>query len=372
MKIGIDISQIVYQGTGVARFTEGLVKAILNNDKKNQWRFFFSSLRSELNKDLGEKILQKGHQLVKWKIPNTFLSFLWNDLHHLSKSFMTYFSCFNDLDWFITSDWTEPPLTIKKATVVHDLVYCRYPETLAKKIRKTQEKRLTLIKEESRLIFVDSKTTRDDLINFIKIDKKRVVVNSPGVDVTKPSKGQMKKTLNKYHLKKPFVLTVGKMEPRKNLGRLIEAFQKLNNRDIDLVVVGPKGWQEVNNITIKQYNNIKILGFIEDTELYSLYSSCLFFIYPSLWEGFGYPIIEAMKLAAPIACSNTSSLKEIADGAALFFDPFNVVQITQSINELTRNKSLRENLIIKGKEKAKIFSWKNYYNKLINLLEVRS
>ena len=89
---------------------------------------------------------------------------------------------------------------------------------------------------------------------------------------------------------------------------------------------------------------------------------------PSIWEGFGYPIIEAMKLGAPVACSNISSIKEIAGNAALLFDPMNVNKMTQCINELCQNETLRKELIKKGFERSKMFSWKNYYDKLISNL----
>jgi glycosyltransferase involved in cell wall biosynthesis len=358
MKIGIDISQIVYQGAGVARFTGGLVNAILDYDKQNHWTFFFSGLRRNLDKTLELKIQSRAYQLIKWRVPPTLLSFLWNDLHQfppLSSS----------LDWFISSDWAEAPMIqVKKATVVHDLVYLRYPETVDQKIRRTQNRRLDWVKKESKIIFADSQTTKNDLIELLNVDKDKIVVNYPGVDVVKPSTSQVKETLKKYGLKKPFILTVGKLEPRKNLKRLIEAFQRYSL--IDLVIVGPSGWGDLN---IKyQVLNVKWLGYISDKELYSLYSSCLFFVYPSIWEGFGYPVVEAMKLGAPVACSNTSSIKEIAKDAVLFFDPFNIENMYQCINRLIQDKTLRNRLIKKGLPRSKLFSWESYYNQLIKIL----
>jgi len=370
MKIGIDISQIVYKGTGVGRFTKNLVESILTYDKENQYIFFFSGLRQKLDEDLERKILDKKHQLIKWKLPPTLLSFLWNDLHQFVKCFMFHASCFHDLDWFITSDWTEPPLSCKKVTIVHDLVYKRFPETLDKRIFLTQKKRMKWVKKESQVIFADSLATKDDLIKYLNIEEEKIVVNYPGVEVIVPTQKQIQQTLSKYKLDKPFILTVGKLEPRKNLERLITAFQKLNDKTIDLVIVGPKGWgttEQYSNIAIKQ-SNIKFLGFIPDIDLYSLYSSCLFFIYPSIWEGFGYPIIEAMKLGAPVACSDTSSMKEIADDAALLFDPFNTEKMLQCIDTLKKDEKLRKELITKGKKQAEMFSWERYYRIFIKAL----
>lgn len=372
MKIGADISQIVYEGTGVARFTKGLVEAILNYDQKNEWLFFFSSLRQKLDENLKNKILNKGHKLVVWKLPPTFLSFLWNNLHINSKLLTFNFKLLTSLDWFITSDWTEPPLKIKKATIVHDLTYIRYPETVDEKIRKTQEKRMRWVKNESKIIFADSYATKQDLLDFLNIDRERIVINYPGVEIAKPTQAQIKKTLDKYSLKNPFILTVGKIEPRKNLKRLIEAYLKLSSPGLELVIVGQKGWDK----TIEQYGNIAIknsgirfLGYVNDEELYSFYSSCLFFIYPSLWEGFGYPIVEAMKLGAAVITSNLSSLKEIASDSALLIDPMDVNSIKTSLELMIKDEELRKQLSHKGLKRSKLFGWQNYYNKLIKVLE---
>jgi len=362
MKIGIDISQIVYRGTGVARFTRGLTEAILQYDADNQWIFFFFSLRQKLEGEIEEKIKSKGFRLIKYRLPPSLLSFLWNNLHLVNVDHLA-----GRLDWFISSDWTEPPSTTKKATVVHDMVFLRYPETVAKKIRQTQEKRLKWVKKEAKIIFADSQTTKNDLMNFFDIEGKRVIVNYPGVSVVKPSKTDISSTLNKYKLKKPFILTVGKIEPRKNLSRLIEAFRQLAPKTIDLVVVGPKGWDTSINRLIEA-KNVRFLNYVADKELYALYSSCLFFIYPSIWEGFGYPLVEAMKLGAPTATSNTSSLKEIGNEAALLFDPFDIKSIKKALERMIKDAKFRQKLTILGKRKAKEFTWKRYYNAMIKAL----
>lgn len=374
MRIGIDISQVVYEGTGVSRFTKGLIEAILTYDKKNEWVFFYSGFRRKLDEELKKRIQDKGYQIIEWKIPPTLLSFLSNEIHNSYLSSIIYHLSSN-LDWFITSDWTEPFLPhIKKAAIVHDLVYLRYPETVDEKIRKAQTKRLQHVKKESKIIFADSISTKKDLVELLGINEDRIIVNYPGVETIKPPKNQIERTLQKYNLKnKQFILSVGKLEPRKNLNRLIKAFNQIDNSTIQLVIVGQQGWNIKDGDTpmnrlIGINTNVLYLGFLADNELYSLYSSCLFFVHPSIWEGFGYPIIEAMKLGSPVTCSNTSSIKEIGGNAALCFDPADVSEITQCINELNRNEKLRKELIKKGFERSKIFSWKNYYDTLLTSL----
>lgn len=375
MKIGIDISQIVYEGTGVSRFTYGLVNAILEYDKSIDWVFFFSSFRQNLDPDIEKKIRDKGYRLIKWKLPPTLLSFLWNDFHQLK---ILSFKLKIDFDWFITSDWTEPYLNCKKAAIVHDLVFLRHPETVDKKILRTQKKRLGWIKEESDVIFADSLSTKKDLIDLVEIDSNKLFCNYPGVEVEVPDKKQIDKTLRKYKLEKPFILSVGKAEPRKNFNRLIEAFKGLKNREIDLVIAGPEGWEKekVQSINLPagkagRLDNIRFLGYIDNLSLFSLYSSCLFFVYPSIWEGFGYPVIEAMKMGTPVITSGTSSLKEIAGNAALLFNPFDVDEIKNCLNMVIRDERLRESLSIKGLERSKIFTWRKYYENMINTLLVK-
>lgn len=368
MKIGVDISQLAYSGTGVGRFTASLVEAILEYDRKNHYLFFYSSLRRSFPEKLMTKIKQSGHELILWKIPPTLLSFFWNDCH-LSAILNSQLLTLNSFDWFLTSDWTEPPLKkkIKKATILHDLITFKFPEFSHPKIIATQKKKLSWVKKESSLVICDSETTRQDAINILNLPENNLRVIFPGVEILLPDKQQVEFVLNKYQLNRPFIFSVGNFEPRKNLKRLITAFQKLANQEIDLVVAGPKGWGDFN---IKHLMpNIKLLGFVNDADLSCLYRSCLFFIYPSLYEGFGYPVAEAMKLGAPIATSASSSLLEITDANGVFFDPFNVDDIVSAMKRLSENKLLREELTTKGKKRADFFSWKKYIEIFTNSLE---
>ena len=360
MRIGIDISQSAYKGTGVGRFTKDLISSILKYEKSNEWIFFFSSLRNQLDYDMAQQIKDKEFKIYDYPFPPTLLSYLWNKFHIFKID-----NLLKNLDWFITSDWTEPPSSFKKATIVHDLVYKRFPETLDSLIIKTQEERLIHVQKESNLIFVDSISTKNDLKRFIDIDDSKIIVNYPGVKIIKTEYEFDIKTLKKYKLNRKYILSVGKIEPRKNIQRLIDSFLNLNLKEIDLVIVGEYGWGP----KIKQYENIKYLGFVSDKELFSIYKSSLFFIYPSLWEGFGYPVIEAMASGVPVGTSNTSSLIEIAKGSALTFNPYDTTEIAQTLEKLLLDETLRKDLIKKGKETYKKFTWENYYKTLIISLE---
>lgn len=360
MKIGIDISQIAYRGTGIERFTSGLIKSIITNDKNNEWIFFFSSLRNQMDYEIKKLIQKKGFQIKDYPFPPTLLAFLWNKLHIFKID-----NLLQNLDWFISSDWTEPPSNFKKATIVHDLVYKRYPETLNSLISKNQNLKLNIVKNESKIIFTDSASTKNDLTSYLNISKDKILVNYPGVNITETNTEFNEKVIRKFSLNKKYILAVGKIEPRKNIQMLIDAYNELNLDSVDLVIVGEYGWGP----HIKKYSNVKYLGYVDDKELFSLYKKSLCFVYPSIWEGFGYPIIEAMASGTPVASSNTSSMKEISNDSALLFNPYNKSEIKSVISKLINDSNLRRELVKKGLINSQKFTWKNYYNKMITNLE---
>ncbi|MDA1317246.1 MAG: glycosyltransferase family 1 protein, partial [bacterium] len=301
MNIGIDISQMAYKGTGVARFTRGLVESVLEHDIENTWIFVFSSLRQKLDRDLLIKIRSSRHKVILLSVPPTILSLLFNDLHSFSQLLTTNYQPLINLDWFITSDWTEPKLSCKKATIVHDLVFKKFPKTVDSTILNTQEKRLKWVTQESDIIFVDSKTTSTDMQNEYAVNTNRLVVNYPGVSIPPiPEIGEQRIMVKQLGITNPYVLTVGKREPRKNFDVLIEAFKEVKKGykgPLDLVMVGPKGWG--SDVEMKQ--NIHILDYVPDKELSALYAQATCFVLPSLYEGFGYPVIEAMHHGCPVA-----------------------------------------------------------------------
>ena len=356
MKIGIDISQVAYEGTGVARYVHSMIDAILEYDSKNEYTFFFSSLRRSLPGNLGARINEK-HSLVTAKLPPAALDILWNQAHvYAIEKFI------GKQDVYISSDWTQAPSNAKKITVVHDLVFMRYPETVHKKILAVQKRRLAYVKKEVDLILADSQATKDDLVRLLNIQESKIKVLYPAVTIPNP--------LPKSDLvipSKKYILSVGKLEPRKNISRLIEAFEAANLSDTDLLIVGPTGWgdQKMHNS-----NRIKLLGFVPDEDLYELYRNALCFVYPSLYEGFGYPVVEAMALGCPVATSSTSSLKEISDGVALQFDPTSVEDIQKKLIEVASNETTRKKLIEAGKKRTMEFNARNYYKSFIEAIEL--
>lgn len=359
MRIGLDVSQIVYEGTGVARFTEGLLDAVLEyGTQRNSWVFFYSSLRRSLPSQIRKKLSHHKESFFHLPLPPTLLSYLWNDLHLVDPS-----SFLGKLDWFISSDWTQPPVRSNSATVVHDLAFKRYPDTVHSSIRKVQEQRLKRVAKETNIIFCDSLSTKKDLVNYYQIADSRIIVNYPGLNQTKIIPAESSKLVN-LGISKPFILTVGKYEPRKNFDFLIEAFNKINDDRFQLVIAGPQGWMNQ-----KKVRNVILTGYVSDEVLNMLYSQCFFFAYPSLWEGFGYPLVEAMAHGKAVLTSNTSSLKEIANSYALLCDPSNLNDITSKLNMLINNIDLRKKLEALGKKRSLDYTWKSYYITMIKAFE---
>ena len=305
MKVGIDISQIVYEGTGVGNYTKNLIEWLPKVDPRNNYIFFGSSLRRR----------QKGF----WPIPPTLLDILWNRLHIFPVE-----NFIGKIDVFHSSDWTQPPTKAKKVTTIHDLVVYKYPESLHPQIVTVQRRRLELVKKECDLIIAISQNTKKDIIEILKIPEEKIrVIYEAANPIFKPV---VKKT-------KSYILGMGQLNSRKNIKRLKTAFHNLKLKDVELKIA----------------NNISTENLVE------LYSNALCFVYPSLYEGFGLPVLEAMACGCPVITSNISSLPEVGGQAAIYVDPFSVDDIREKINYVL--KANREKLAKKGFEQVKKFSW---------------
>lgn len=370
MKIGIDISQIVYEGSGVARFTHGLVRALLMYERKHDWTFFFSALRRSMPQDIQERITSAGHAIVQRKFPPRVLSFVWNRMHIVPVDLLI-----GKMDWFVTSDWTEPPTFCKKATIVHDLVFRRYPETVHAGILRTQQMRLNWVTRESDLIITDSQSTASDLSKYYDLGEERTRIIYPGVDAAAFAplpKKILQQVQERYKLPAHFILTVGKIEPRKNIHRLIQAFHQMSSPSsekelVHLVVVGADGWGDMD---ISSHPRVHVLGYVPDDDLKALYRLATCFVYPSLYEGFGYPVVEAMLSDCPVLTSNSSSLAEIGvEGSAYLFDPTSVSSIHAGLEEVLRSASVQQKLRTQGARRAQDFTWRAYVMQFVSALE---
>jgi hypothetical protein len=176
VKIGIDVSQIIYEGTGVANFLGNLVSNLLKIDKKNEYVLFFSSLRRKFPHFAEASRGKQNLKIRTFKFPPLLLDLLWNKLHVLPIEWLI-----GDVDIFITSDWTEPPtLRAKKATILYDLIIYKYSNETDKKIVEVQKRKLKWVKKESKIVFCISESTKKDAMDILGIKNKRLKVIYPG------------------------------------------------------------------------------------------------------------------------------------------------------------------------------------------------
>ena len=177
MKIGIDVSQVAYEGTGVSEFIRRLVENLVKIDSKNEYILFYSSLRRNFQFSIFN--FQSNHNLKikKLRLPLTLLDLLWNKLHILPIEWLI-----GDVDIFITSDWTEPPTRrAKKATILYDLIVYKYPNETDRKIVETQKRKLSWVKKESDIVFCISDATKKDAMEILGIEEKRLKIIYPGI-----------------------------------------------------------------------------------------------------------------------------------------------------------------------------------------------
>jgi len=227
---------------------------------------------------------------------------------------------------------------------------------------------------KAKKIITISNSSRNDIIKAYRVNEAKVKVVYPGIKQVSNIKFMDKKELaNKFDIKSDYILFVGTLQPRKNVPRLIEAFSKLSKNDLQLVIIGKKGWQfdEILNAPKKfrVEESVKFLDSVSDAELLSFYKNAICFVLPSLYEGFGLPVLEAMQQGCPVITSNVSSLPEAGGDAALYVDPYNVEDITKKMENLIKDNKLREELIKKGFEQVKKFSWEKTAKETLKVLE---
>lgn len=342
MRICIDISQIVY-GTGVSTYTRSLVKNLLKIDGENDYVLFAGSLRRKSD------VLSIFPQAKVFPIPPTIANLIWNRLHILPIEKLV-----GEIDVFHTSDWSEPPARAFKVTTVHDLSPFLYPNLFPRDIIRNvvdaHKFRLSWVRKESKRIIVPTVSTKNDLVNLgFNSSIIRVIPESVSDEFRPVSELDVEKVKRRYKIFDNYILSVG-MDPRKNTERVIKAFEHSSvGKELKIVFVGSPKY-----IKVRESRNLRILGRVPSSDLAALYSGAKALVYPSLYEGFGLPILEAFACGCPVVTSNLSSMSEIAGQAAVLVDPNDVNSIAGGIEKALRGP---KRLIDRGLERVKKFSW---------------
>ena len=368
MRIGIDARAILNPEksapSGVAHYVWHLVKNILEIDEENQYVLFFDfKVRDkDVKKFTRENVKIKFFPFSDYKkyMPGAYSEIL---------GLATYMREKMDI-LHVTSPLYRVPAAYrgKIVTTFYDFAPYRMPE-LFPRLSTARIKALYkfMAKKSDRIIAV-SESTKKDVQEFLGFPQDLISVVHNGLDKRFLAdcdypKEDLKKL---YGIKDKYILFLGTLEPRKNLTRVLEAFARFKKTfrkkfDYQLVVAGKRGWlmeeyfQLTQDLDIK--NDVIFTGYVGGNELKPLYCHAEFFVMPSLYEGFGQTIVEAMASGAPCLVSKVASIPEIAGNAVYYVDPHDTEGIGKAMNELATNKELRENLSAAGREQAKKFSW---------------
>jgi len=357
MKIGIDISQIPY-GTGVSNYTKNLIESLLAIDKKNEYVLFGTSLRqkAKLKEFLGSLPQSDNLDVKILSLPISIARILLGKIRIFPID-----KFIPEVDIFHSSDWIEPRVSSKnttKVTTVHDMTAYLFPNSVHSKIVSAQKDRLNLVKKESTAILADSKTTKEDLVKFLEIPEEKiyVVYLAPSKNFKPQDDEKVREILEKYKINRPYILSVATQEPRKNIQKLLDVFSKIQNSrpEVNLVLTGKYGWGPGLHFG----DNVVFTDYVPQEDLVALYSGCRVFVYPSLYEGFGLPILEAMACGAPVITSNNSSMVEIAKEVAILIDPRSEGQLKKAI-ELVLDLNLEnyQKMVRASLDRARHYSW---------------
>jgi glycosyltransferase involved in cell wall biosynthesis len=275
------------------------------------------------------------------------------------------------IDLFHGLDQSGIPLffkTGKSVVTIHDVIPLVLPWAFPRRHRWVLTAALARVRRQADVVIVPSAAAAEDVVRYLRIDRQRITVIPMGCETRfhpGMNAARMLQLRQRYALPERYVLFVGTLEPRKNIAFLLQAFSRLlaerPQDDVQLVVAGGRGWGDGQPIATMEALNIRprviFTDFVEDDDLPDLYRGAQMFVYPSLYEGFGLPVVEAMACGTPVITSNRASLPEVAGDAALLIDPTRPDDLAAAMSALMSSGTLREELRWKGLARAKAFTW---------------
>jgi glycosyltransferase involved in cell wall biosynthesis len=375
-RIGIDVTAALEQGAGIGRYTRELVQALIAADKGEtgaEYHFFQARLNRPPAGTLPDKSFIRRHTAP---VNDVWLYRLWYRLRlPLPVQWVT-----GKLDLFHSPDFVLPPVQGKIPTLltVHDLAFIHHPNAYTPALVNYLNQAVPWSIARVSHILAVSEATRQDLIQLWQVDPAKITVLYGGVSrAFRPvaETKQLKATRRKYDLgDAPYLLSVGTIQPRKNYQLLIRAFRPIAaDWPHNLVIAGGKGWlyEEMLAEVEKQGLNGRVIftGFVDDEDLPALYTDAALFLFPSLYEGFGLPILEAMACGAPVISSNASSLTEVVGQAGRLLPPEDEAGWTAVINDLLDAPVERAEMVAAGFLQARQFSWSRSGRQLLALYQ---
>lgn len=373
MKIAIDASRAVNEKAGIGRYTLELIKKLIDIDKKNDYLLLFSFMKSTPHKEKIIKSFKKPNVEAKvYKIPGNLKEKVWGWKIPWFKHFLG--SADRRSDIFYAPSFFEVNLGLKipQVTTIYDLTTFLFPEHRGEEVSKRLNARTKQACQRTKKVIAISQSTKNDLEKVLKIPSSKIEVIYPGrTDFPPPTKN-----LPAGLKSRSYILTVGTIEPRKNLIGLFKAYALLPIRiqeKYPLAICGAEGWNtgEISDTyqMLKLEDKVKFLGFVSDSALAKLYKEAAVFAYPSLYEGFGFPVLEALSFGAPVVTSNISSLPEVAGKAAVLVNPKDTKSISHGLQRLLEHKEEAACLQRLAKTQAEKFSWEVTAKKTLKVFE---
>ena len=265
----------------------------------------------------------------------------------------------------------RPPRRPRLTTTLHDLTSWIMPELHPAANRLADSHLAEHLRRAHRIIAV-SESTRDDAIRVLDIAPEKIVAIHSGVADAffQVEPEAVARVRARYRLTRPFVLSIGTVEPRKNIGGLISAYEALPaylREEFELVLAGPMGWAD--DATARRVRTVRYLGYVPEPEIAPLTAAATVFAYPSLYEGFGFPVAQAMAAGVPVITSNVSALPEIAGDAAVLVDPRSLAELRDALSRLLLDREIRERLSVRGRDRAQRFRWEACAAKSLRFFE---
>jgi glycosyltransferase involved in cell wall biosynthesis len=364
MKIGIDCRIYSSKFTGIGRYVHELTTRLFALDKENEYVLFFNEPEYSKFTPPSERIKKVLADAPIYSLREQFHFLKVLNKENLDLMHFTHFNA---------------PLFYKRPSIVtiHDLTLSFFPGKKKRSILHRLGYHLTLrssVKKAKHVITI-SQNSREDLEELLKTPDEKIEVIYQGIgDEFKKidDKVEIEKTLTEYHIKTPFLLYTGVWRSHKNIPNLINAFKELKDihggEELSLVITGKEDpyYPEVKE-TVKKHNleeNVIFTDLVPEKDLINLYNAAEIYVFPSFYEGFGLPPLEAMACGTPVAASDVSSIPEVCGkGNAVFFNPRDYHDIAQKVYALYTNKDMQQDLIKKGFERVKQFSWNSMVEK---------
>lgn len=372
MNIGIDYTAALKQSGGIGRYTRGLITTLAQLDHKNHYTLLITPDAPLDGLQLFETRPNFDHKT--YPLPERWLTIAWHRLYLPVP--VEWFA--GPIELFHSPNFILPPTSRAKTLLtVHDLSFIRHPQGAVDSLRAWLMKVVPRSIARADHILADSHSTKQDLTELFQVDPATVTVVGAGVEARfRPVTEQtvLDTVRQRYQLPGKFILSLGTLEPRKNFTGLIEAYQQSPVRESHhLVIAGGKGWL-YDDIFARAAaspvaDRIHFTGFVADNDLPALYSLADIFAYPSHYEGFGIPIVEAMACGVPVVCANNSCLPEVAGPAALQITATDTVALAEALHRLATDDPLRRQAIERGFHQARQFSWTAAAERLLAVYE---